>query len=822
MATLIAPSDTSIDARPATRPLVPTSERLVVDLADVTRADVPTVGGKGANLGEMLRAELPVPHGFVLTVAAYERMREASGVGPRIDALLRTLRIDDTTDLQRVSAQLRETILAVSLPSDLITAVDTAYSRLAQSTPGTGDPLVAVRSSATCEDTAEFSFAGMFESVLGVRGHDVLADAIRRCWASTFGARVLYYRLSRNMPAEMPVAVVVQRMVSSLKSGVIFTADPSTGESAHVVIEAAWGLGEVVVGGQVTPDHYVVDKRSFEVVEHRIAAKEFLLEALPEGGTRRVMLDHDPREQSMVLTESELAALARFALASEQHYGAPQDMEFAIDGSGMFITQTRPITTLPPATASASAAQATTATPATQEPSAPPAATPAAAQAPLLRGLGASPGAATGRVRVLTATAQAGQLQPGEVLVAPMTSPDWVPIMRRASAIVTDAGGMTSHAAIVSRELGIPCVVGTRVATRTLRDGMLVTVNGKEGSVLAGAVHVADAPQRNARPATVAAVSPVTATRVYVNLAEPERAAEIAARDVDGVGLLRAEFMMMSALQGVHPRELIERGQTDDFVHRMTEGLTTIASAFAPRPVVYRAMDFRTNEFRGLQGAEHHEPVEANPMIGYRGAFRYTREPDLFALELHALAEVRKQYPNLHLMLPFVRTGWEMQRCRALIDDSALAGSRDLELWVMAEVPSVTSWLDEYVRLGVTGVSIGSNDLTQLLLGVDRDSEVLAPFYDERDRAVLDAIRAIIERAHALGVTASICGQAPSVHPEFAARLVEWGIDSISVNADAIERTRRNVAAAEQRLILSAARQRIASGTHRSTGDART
>ena len=822
MATLIAPSDTSIDARPATRPLVPTSERLVVDLADVTRADVPTVGGKGANLGEMLRAELPVPHGFVLTVAAYERMREASGVGPRIDALLRTLRIDDTTDLQRVSAQLRETILAVSLPSDLITAVDTAYSRLAQSTPGTGDPLVAVRSSATCEDTAEFSFAGMFESVLGVRGHDVLADAIRRCWASTFGARVLYYRLSRNMPAEMPVAVVVQRMVSSLKSGVIFTADPSTGESAHVVIEAAWGLGEVVVGGQVTPDHYVVDKRSFEVVEHRIAAKEFLLEALPEGGTRRVMLDHDPREQSMVLTESELAALARFALASEQHYGAPQDMEFAIDGSGMFITQTRPITTLPPATASASAAQATAATPAAQEPSAPPAATPAAAQAPLLRGLGASPGAATGRVRVLTATAQAGQLQPGEVLVAPMTSPDWVPIMRRASAIVTDAGGMTSHAAIVSRELGIPCVVGTRVATRTLRDGMLVTVNGKEGSVLAGAVHVADAPQRNARPATVAAVSPVTATRVYVNLAEPERAAEIAARDVDGVGLLRAEFMMMSALQGVHPRELIERGQTDDFVHRMTEGLRTIASAFAPRPVVYRAMDFRTNEFRGLQGAEHHEPVEANPMIGYRGAFRYTREPDLFALELHALAEVRKQYPNLHLMLPFVRTGWEMQRCRALIDDSALAGSRDLELWVMAEVPSVTSWLDEYVRLGVTGVSIGSNDLTQLVLGVDRDSEVLAPFYDERDRAVLDAIRAIIERAHALGVTASICGQAPSVHPEFAARLVEWGIDSISVNADAIERTRRNVAAAEQRLILSAARQRIASGTHRSTGDART
>jgi pyruvate,water dikinase len=275
---------------------------------------------------------------------------------------------------------------------------------------------------------------------------------------------------------------------------------------------------------------------------------------------------------------------------------------------------------------------------------------------------------------------------------------------------------------------------------------------------------------------------------------------------------VRAEFILLSALEGVHPRELVERDQTDGFVRRMTEGLTTIAAAFDPRPVIYRAMDFRSNEFRGLEGGDRHEPVEANPMIGYRGCFRYTREPDLFALELQALANVRREHANLHLMLPFVRTGWEMRRCRALIDDSPLAGSAGLELWVMAEVPSVVSWLDEYVTLGVTGVSIGSNDLTQLVLGVDRDSELLAPFYDERDRAVLDAIRAIIERAHALGVTASICGQAPSVHPEFAARLVEWGIDSISVNADAVERTRRHIAAAEQRVLLAAARRTAAIG----------
>ncbi len=794
MATTTAPS--SAPSALSTHVQPPTIEdgALIVDLADVSHANIAIVGGKGANLGEMSRVGLPVPPGFVLTVDAYERAREEAGTGPGIDALLRTVNIDDPAGLQRVSAQLRETLTRVELPEDLAHAVERAYARLADSAPGIGEPSVAVRSSATAEDTAEFSFAGMFESVLGVRGLPALHQAIRRCWASTFGARVLYYRLSQHMPAEMPVAVVVQRMVESEKSGVMFTADPASGAADQIVIEAAWGLGEVVVGGQVTPDRYVMNKHSGTVVERHVAEKEFLLEALREGGTRRVELAGDPRAKATVLTDAELTTLVKFALASERHYGAPQDMEFAVAGGEVFITQTRPITTLHRADGTTVPAPGPSPSPDTRE--------------PLLRGLGASPGAATGRVRVLTAVSESSTLLQGEVLVAAMTSPDWVPLMRRASAIVTDAGGMTSHAAIVSRELGIPCVVGTRTATKILRDGMQVTVNGRDGSVLAGAVPVLQATARASRLAATAP-APVTATRIYVNLAEPERAAEIAARDVDGVGLLRAEFMMLSALEGVHPRELIERNQTDDFVRRMKKSLQVFAAAFDPRPVIYRAMDFRSNEFRQLEGGSKHEPIEANPMIGYRGCFRYTREPDLFALELLALAEVRRDYPNLHLMLPFVRTGWEMRRCRALIDDSLLANAPGLELWVMAEVPSVVSWLDEYVRLGVTGVSIGSNDLTQLVLGVDRDSALLAPYYDERDRAVLDAIRAIIERAHALGITASICGQAPSVYPEFAAQLVSWGIDSISVNADAIERTRRNVAAAEQRVLLASARRRV-------------
>ena len=801
MATMTPPSMPAVAGTPSGKTAPPPAAAptpWIVDLSEVSRANIPLVGGKGANLGEMLRAELPVPPGFVLTVAAYERMRANHGLGARIDTLLRTVNPEDPAALQRVSAELREMITSVPLPHELSVALEHAYDRLAESTPGTSEPIVAVRSSATAEDTTEFSFAGMFESYLGVRGKAALADAVQHCWASTFNGRVLYYRLSRGMPAEMPVGVVVQRMVPSQKSGVIFTADPATGDTSHVVIEAAWGLGEVVVGGQVTPDRYVVDKHSGTPVERHVAEKQFMLEPLPEGGTQRVELAHDPRGRGAVLTDADLASLARYAMASEQHYGAPQDMEFAITGSEIFITQTRPITTL---------SHLPAATPA-EKPTEKPAATPATPPVPVVRGMGASPGVATGRVRVLASASESSQLQQGEVLVATMTSPDWVPLMHRACAIVTDAGGMTSHAAIVSRELGIPCVVGTRTATQVLQDGMLVTVNGKDGSVVAGAVPAPSAATRPARAARSVAAPLITATRTYVNLGEPERAAEIAARDVDGVGLLRAEFLMMSALQGVHPRELIDRDETDGFLHRMVEGLTTIAAAFDPRPVIYRAMDFRSNEFRSLEGGAKHEPVEANPMIGYRGCFRYTKEPDLFALELRALADVRRTHANLHLMLPFVRTGWEMQRCRELIDGSPLARALGLELWVMAEVPSVVSWMDEYVRLGVTGVSIGSNDLTQLVLGVDRDSELLAPYYDERDRAVMDAIRAIIERAHSLGITASICGQAPSVHADFATRLVEWGIDSISVNPDAIEHTRRNVAIAEQRLLLAAARRR--------------
>jgi pyruvate,water dikinase len=750
---------------------------------DLRRADVPYAGGKGANLGELTAAGVPVPPGFVVGAPTYAAFVDDSGLRERVAERLEHVDVDDTDALRAASDDVRAMVEAEPLPEWLSGAIVNAYRELADA----ADDPVAVRSSATAEDTESASFAGMNETYLNVRGEIEVVDAVQRCWASLFGARTIFYRAKQGLgQADMDIAVVVQSQILSTRSGVMFTVDPASGKTDQLVIEGSFGLGEAVVSGSVSPDRYLVHKDDLAILSREVRRKELVIEQTPDGSGTVTRELSDAEAKRPVLSDAEVHTIAELGARIEKHYDSPQDTEWAFDPDGeAWMLQSRPVTSIG-------------GVPATEEDA-------HALGEELVRGLGAAPGRGVGRVRVLQSLDGANLAQ-GEVLVTHMTAPDWVPLMRRAAAIVTDSGGMTCHAAIVSRELGIPCIVGTGDATKVLRDGELVTVDSRRGIVTEGGVETAPAPAA-APAAAVAPAAPVTATQLLVNLSEPSQVDRAAALPVDGVGLLRAELMILEALAGEHPRRLLQEERTSEFVDKMADGLLTFAAGFSPRPITYRTIDFRTNEFSGLEGGAEFEPEEANPMIGYRGAMRYTREPDLLQLELDAIARVYDAgYQNVHVMLPFVRTARELERCREIVADSGLLARKGFELWVMAEVPSVLFNLERYAALGVVGISIGSNDLTQLLLGADRDSEVVAEVFDERDPAVVAYLGQLIPRARELGLRTSICGQAPSVHPEYAEILVRAGIDAVSVNMDTVDRARRNIASAEQRLVLEAAR----------------
>ena len=767
----------------STAPPGATAADYVRDISALGMGDAEKAGGKGANMGEMVAAGLPVPPGFVVLRDSYLASMRAAGVAEKLTTAHREAMaaVSEQDRFTGMCEALKATVLAAGMAEDVRDRILAAYRQMGSN--GAGNVIVAVRSSATGEDGADASFAGMNATFTNISGEHGLLDAVQRCWASLFGPRVVAYRASRGFTADPAMAVVVQQMIASERSGVAFTADPTTDATDRVVVEGAFGQGEVVVSGSVEPDTYVVSK-SGEILSRRIGYKSFKIIRGADGNDQTVDLS-EAEANAQVLNDDEVRTIAEIAMRSERHAGCPQDTEWAIAGGKTWIVQTRPITTLHRAGKPAPESHEI-----------------------LVQGLPAVPGQASGTVRVLADVAEGGRLQDGEVLVAQMTNPDWLPTMRRAAALVTDTGGMTCHAAIVARELGVPCIVGARTATKDLSDGAVVTVDGTHGRVLSGRVRDDATGGAQATPVMVTAAPAVevTATRIYVNVAMPDKAEEAAKLDVDGVGLLRAELILTDALRNRHPRDLIAHGEQDGLVDSLAAAVGRIAAAFTPRPVVYRASDFRTNEFRNLQGGQDYEPEEHNPMIGYRGCYRYVSNPDLFNLELAALARVRERNPNVHIMIPFVRTKWELEKCLELIDASPLGSQRGLHRWVMAEVPSVVYWLPEYVGAGIDGVSIGSNDLTQLMLGVDRDSDLCAELYDESDAAVLDAIGQIISTARRLGITASLCGQAPSTRPDFAEHLVRMGITSISVTPDVAQRTRRNVAAAERRLLLEAAR----------------
>jgi pyruvate,water dikinase len=747
--------------------------KTIVWFDEVTKVDIPLVGGKGANLGEMVHAKIPVPPGFIVTADAYFKFLNDAGLTPDIHRYLKDLNVNDSKRLQEVADVIKNRISSAPMPPDMVKEMKEAYRKL-------GQGLVAVRSSATAEDLPEASFAGQQRTFLNVQGEDDVVTAIQGCWSSLFEPRAIFYREEHNFDHfKVGIAVPVQKMIQSESSGVLFTIEPLSNDTTTIIIEAIFGLGEAIVSGEVTPDQYLLNKKELRIIDKKIHKQEWQLvknTSVPSG-------ERDPnikvpipssKQSRQKIADKDIIALAKLGKMIEELYQFPQDIEWAKQGTQLFILQTRPVTTLKPKDTAKIYHRIE-------------------AQA-ILTGVAASPGVAVGPVKIVPVASQLDKVKKGDVLVAEMTTPDFVPAMKRAAAIVTDRGGRTAHAAIVSRELGIPCVVGTEVATKTLKDGQEITVDGSIGEVYAGKV----AEPTKSAPAVISQERIKTKTKVYVNLAEPELAEAIAARHVDGVGLLRAEFMI--AQIGGHPRYMLHEGKGEQFMEMLARGITTFTKAFHPRPVVYRTTDFKTNEYRNLRGGDKYEEFEENPMIGYRGCSRYTRETEVFRLEVDTIKKVCQSYDNLYVMIPFVRFVDEMARIKRFFVAEGLYQFPNFKLWMMAEVPSNVFLIDKFLDVGIDGISIGSNDLTQLILGIDRDNPKLAPEFDERNEAVLIALEKLIRASVSKGVTASICGQAPSVFPELTEKLVKWGITSISVSPDMIDDSRRIIAAVETKL----------------------
>lgn len=768
------------------------SDKLIVWFEEVDKNDVGLVGGKGANLGEMTSAGLPIPYGFVVTANAYFEFIKSAKLERKISDILSMVNFENPHELQQASRHIQQLIMQADIPHHLIEEIlqhyeelpvkEARYHKLSMSTAKRAfrklkqiykPTLVAVRSSATAEDLPNASFAGQQETYLNVQGDVHLIQKVKECWASLFTERAIYYRHNQGFDHfRVGLAAVVQRMVESEKSGIAFSIDPVTNNKDMIVIEAIFGLGEYIVQGKVTPDHYEVDKRSFVITkkENKYQNLKYV-----KHGTNNVEIRLSKKQGiKPKLTDEEITNVAVLVKDIEKHYYFPQDTEWAIENGKVFIVQARPITTLNQK----------------QEASG------VAAEHPILIGAPASPGIATGPVSIIHSPNEIDKIKKGDIMVAPQTNPDYVPAMKKAAAIVTEKGGRTSHAAIVSRELGIPAVVGTETATRVLKNGETVTVDGQHGEIYKGSKHMASAKSQSKKSEEV---HHKTLTKVYVNLAEPDQAAKVAKLDADGIGLLRAEFMIAEI--GVHPKEFIKRKKEKVFVSRLTHDLLSFVKPFSPRPIVYRATDFKTNEYSHLVGGKEFEAHEENPMLGFRGAFRYITNPDIFGMELEAIKNVWNMgYNNLHLMIPFVRAPWELIKVKQIVTQHGMFELPGFKFLIMVEVPACALNLEQFIEVGISGVSIGTNDLTMMLMGVDRDNAEVASVYDERTPIVVSVLEHIVETCTKHGITSSICGQAASDYPDLVERLVEKGITSVSVNPDAVYRTRENIYQIEKKI----------------------
>lgn len=756
----------------------------VVWLEEVGKEDLSVVGGKGASLGEMINIGVPVPGGFAVTAQAFRDFINKAGIaGKLFDAL--NVDVNQEAQLLKAEETAKRLIMDAKVPAEIEQAIRSSYVELCERE---GEQVfVAVRSSATAEDLPDASFAGQQETYLNIRGADDVFNSVRKCWASLYGARAIFYRVEQGFEHEkVNLSAIVQKMVDSEKSGVMFSSQPSTGEPL-VVIEAAWGLGESVVSGSVSPDNYVVDRAKKSLVSRLIAAKEIMIIRDPKTQKTVTVKVPPKKREAIVLTDTELAELARYAEILEEHYGIPQDIEWGVEKGKIYILQSRPITTInngPMADAKAAAS---------------------GSGKILVSGLGASPGSATGIVKVISSGKELDKIKQGDIMVTKMTMPDMVPGMRRAGAIVTDEGGMACHAAIVSRELGCPAVVGTKKATELLKDGMEITVDGSKGMVYEGRVALATAkPAAAGAGAPVAVSKPITATEIKVNISEPDRAGAAAATLADGVGLLRIEHMILGL--GKTPNWYIKNGKTEEYIDELVNGIKTVADAFYPRPVWVRTLDAPTDEFRAMEGGEG-EPMEHNPMLGWRGIRRDLTETGHFRLEVRAFKKLHAQgSTNVGIMLPMVQHVKEMRAAKAIMIEEGLDLEK-IDVGIMVETPGAALTIEDFIDEGLDFVSFGTNDLTQYTLAVDRNNENVAGLYTEMHPGVIKLIEYVVERCNEAGVKTSICGQAGS-YPEMAKRLVEIGITSISANIDAVGTVRETVARAEKILMLKALRER--------------
>ncbi|MDI6730571.1 MAG: phosphoenolpyruvate synthase, partial [Candidatus Altarchaeum sp.] len=757
--------------------------KLVNFFDDIKKEDVPLVGGKGANLGEMFGTKIPVPEGFVVNVNAYKNFLNANPeIKEEISKILAETDIHNTEILETNTKKIRELMMSVKMPEEISNEIKKAYHKMC----GQNDTFVAVRSSATAEDLADASFAGQQDTYLNIIGDNNVVYNVQKCWASLFTGRATFYRTEQKFNhMQTYLAVVVQRMINSQVSGVMFTASPVTGEDV-IIIEGAYGLGEFVVGGIVTPDTYLVDKKTIDIIDKKISVQKIGL-IKKDGVTKQVDIN-EIYQNAQKFSDDKIKKLADIGMLIEKHYGKPMDIEWCEEDGKIYVVQARPITTIKKEDVGIEKVKGETdeETKTKEE---------TTEKKVILTGFGVSASIASGIANIVHDASNLSKIKSGDVLVTRMTTPDMVSAMKKVVAIITDEGGMTCHAAIVARELGIPCIVGTKTATKEITDGDIVTVDGKKGLVYAGKVKIEEAKKKVEKESAeqvvghVVVTAPIiTSTEIKGNVDFGNVAEKAVSAGADGVGLLRSEHLFLEI--GEHPKKLIKENRQEELITKIMKGIRDVAEIMHPKPVWYRTLDLKTDEFKRLTGGED-EPIEANPMIGWRGIRRSLDEVEVLKCEFEAIRRLREEerLTNIGVMLPMIQHPSELRNAKELALDVGLDPEK-MDFGIMVEIPAAALIIDDFIKEGISFISFGTNDLTQFTLALDRNSAHVAKLYNEQHPAVLKLIEEVIKACKKNNVKTSICGQSGS-DPKMIEKLIIMGIDSVSANIDAIETIRK-------------------------------